>query len=229
MTTTPAARRRMHRLRWTGAASLASFRAACEPHLPWYHSYFDNDFEERGLYNIGVDIADYGFPTDMSGLRVLDIGTGAGWYAFYFEQLGAEVTAVDIRGFCDLDIFGRWEYPSVESEKSHPDRRGPDGGPIYHSPVSAPFWVVRELLGSSIEFVNARTYEGPPRVSSADAPSTWSSWCAPLSSIASPGGARAGSASGAGSWEPASRRSTSSAPWCSRPTCRGRTSPSPTP
>ncbi|MDX6647124.1 MAG: hypothetical protein QOK40_2851 [Miltoncostaeaceae bacterium] len=158
-------RSRMHRLHWTGSVDAEGFRASCEPLGLWYHAYyFDNDYERRGEYNIGIDIDAYGFPADMSGMRVLDIGTGAGWFSFFFEQQGAEVTTVDIRGHCDLDIFGRWEYPPVESEKPVPDRLGPAGEPIYHSPVSAPFWVMRELLGSRVEYLNGRTYEVRPEL-----------------------------------------------------------------
>jgi protein-L-isoaspartate O-methyltransferase len=47
-------------------------------------------------------------------MRVLDIGTGAGWFAFYFEQLGAEVVTVDARGYCDFDVYGRPGYPPIE-------------------------------------------------------------------------------------------------------------------
>jgi hypothetical protein len=36
-------------------------------------------------------------------LRVLDVGTASGWFAFYFEQQGADVTAVDVRSDDDLE------------------------------------------------------------------------------------------------------------------------------
>jgi len=38
-----------------------------------------------------------GFPADCTGLRVLDVGTADGFFAFEAERRGADVTALDIR------------------------------------------------------------------------------------------------------------------------------------
>jgi tRNA (mo5U34)-methyltransferase len=40
--------------------------------------------------------ASYGLPDDLTGKRVLDIGTWDGWFAFECERRGAEVVAVDL-------------------------------------------------------------------------------------------------------------------------------------
>ncbi len=148
------------RLRFTGGCDLAEFQARCSEHEFWYHSfYFDNGFVQRGDYDIGRDIADYGFPTDMAGMSVLDVGTGSGWFATYFEQRGADVTTTDVRGYCDFDVFGRDVNPPLESEKTAPDRIMPDGREVYYSPVSKGFWVMKDLLGLNAEYVNARVYD----------------------------------------------------------------------
>lgn len=155
----------MHFLKFTGDASQAEFDAACLRYSPWYHSfYFDNGYSIKGDYNIGLDIESYGFPSDMSGLKVLDIGTGAGWFSFYFEQAGAQVTTVDARGYSDFDVYGRYYYPSIGVEKPTPDLWDEGGQPIYNSPVSKAFWVMRELLDSKVKFVNARVYEICPEL-----------------------------------------------------------------
>lgn len=150
----------MYTLKFTGDCDEPTFNAACDAQNFWYHSYhFSNGFRIRGDYNIGENIEEYGFPDDMTGMKVLDIGTGGGWFAFYFEQHGAEVTTVDARGYCDFDVRGRYEYPPVESEKPQPDRIGPGDEPIYDSPVSGGFWIMRDLLKSRVKFVNARVYD----------------------------------------------------------------------
>jgi len=152
-----------HRLHFTGTCGVGEFAARCATHSFWYHSfYFDNGFEVRGDYDIGRDLASYGFPKDMSGMSVLDIGTGSGWFATYFEQRGAVVTTVDARGYCDFDVFGRPGYPDVRTEKSNPDRVLPDGRPIYYSPVSGGFWVMKDMLGLRAEYINARVYDLSP-------------------------------------------------------------------
>jgi SAM-dependent methyltransferase len=155
----------MYKLNFTGDCDEAFFKSACAKQEFWYHSYyFDNGFEVVGDYNIGMNIKEYGFPDDMAGMKVLDIGTGGGWFAYYFEQCGAEVTTVDVRGYCDFDVRGRCKYPPVESEKSKPDRIGPDGKPVYFSPVSGGFWIMRDLLKSKVKFMNARIYDVCPEL-----------------------------------------------------------------
>jgi SAM-dependent methyltransferase len=114
---------------------------------------------QRGDYDIGRDIVAYKFPENMRGMSVLDIGTGAGWFATYFEQCGAEVTTVDARGYSDFDVVGRAEYPDISTEKPVPDRILPDGRAIYYSSVSKGFWIMKEILGLKAEYVNSRIYD----------------------------------------------------------------------
>jgi len=150
-------------LKYTGTLNEAEFQDRCSEHAYWYHSfYFDNGFAQRGDYDIGRDVDSYGFPESMAGMTVLDIGTGSGWFATYFEQKGAEVTTTDARGFCDFDIFGRDRYPDVSSEKSFPDLVLSDGTPIYFSSVSKGFWIMKDILGLKARYVNSRVYEINP-------------------------------------------------------------------
>jgi SAM-dependent methyltransferase len=151
-----------HRLRFTGSMSEDEFQRKCAEVDSWYHSFcFDNGYEIHGDYKIGSNIADYGLPDSMEGMRVLDLGSGAGWFSFYFEQLGAEVVAVDARGYNDFDVYGRFEYPPTDRP---PDRLNEDGTPVYYSSVNKGFWVMREILGSRVQFRNARVYEICPEL-----------------------------------------------------------------
>jgi SAM-dependent methyltransferase len=154
---------RRHLLRFTNDMSRTEFDDRCSEHDFWYHSYyFDNGFVREGDYDIGRDVQDYCFPEAMEGMTVLDVGTGSGWFATYFEQMGADVTTVDARGYCDFDIFGRDSYPDVAQEKSNPDRVLEDGRSIYYSPVSKGFWVMKDILGLRARYVNARAYDIQP-------------------------------------------------------------------
>jgi len=144
----------MHRLRFTRDATEQEFLERCRQQNYWYHSYyFDNGYEVKGDYNIGLDVGSYPFPEDLSGMRILDVGTDGSWFAIYFAQRGAEVTAVDARGYSDFDRYGWAGYSPIETEKAEPDRIDDDGKPIYFSSVSGGFWVMRDLLGSKIRFV----------------------------------------------------------------------------
>jgi 2-polyprenyl-3-methyl-5-hydroxy-6-metoxy-1,4-benzoquinol methylase len=154
-----------HRLRFTGSCSAEEFERRTAEHDFWYHSYyFDNGFERRGDYDIGRDIESYGFPRDMSGMSVLDIGTGSGWFATYFEQCGGDVTTLDSRGYVDFDVWGRYRRPELASEKPGPDRVDDQGRPIYYSPVSRGFWIMKDLLGLKARYVNGRVYDVSPEL-----------------------------------------------------------------
>jgi len=156
-----------YKLKFTGNGTEAEFAAACAQQGWWYHSYyFDNGFGITGDYDIGRNIHEYGFPDDMEGMRVLDIGTGGGWFAVYCAQKGAQVTAVDVRGTCDYDVRGgrqgRYLYPPIESEKPVPDHIEADGRPIYFSRVSRSLWIMKDLLKLPINYLNSRIYDIRP-------------------------------------------------------------------
>ena len=154
-----------HRLRFTGSCSAEEFERRCAEHDFWYHSYyFDNGFERRGDYDIGRDIESYGFPRDMNGMSVLDLGTGSGWFATYFEQCGGDVTTLDSRGYADFDVWGRYRPPDLASEKPRHDREDDEGRPIYYSPVSRGFWIMKEILGLKARYVNGRVYDVSPEL-----------------------------------------------------------------
>lgn len=133
------------RLHFTGTCSRSEFDEATSRAGDWYHSfYFDNGFEVRGDYDIGRDVEAYGFPEDMRGLRVLDVGAASGWFSFYFERRGADVTAFDIRGPEDWDLAAGYVWPRPEE---------------FGSEWMASFRVMRELLGSRVERVRGRVYD----------------------------------------------------------------------
>ncbi|MDA1311924.1 MAG: DUF1698 domain-containing protein [Acidobacteria bacterium] len=65
----------------------------------WYHSIELPDGQVlQGLLSIEQQkrrLEYFPLPRDLSGKRVLDIGTWDGWYAFEMERRGAEVMAID--------------------------------------------------------------------------------------------------------------------------------------
>jgi tRNA (mo5U34)-methyltransferase len=67
--------------------------------IGWYHSMeLPGDRVIHGflsLEELRERFAEFPLPPDLSGKRVLDIGTWDGWFAFEAERRGAEVVAVD--------------------------------------------------------------------------------------------------------------------------------------
>ena len=55
----------------------------------------------------------------MTTMSVLDIGTGSGWFATYFEQRGAQVTTIDARGYSDFDVYGPGLAILISSQRNH--------------------------------------------------------------------------------------------------------------
>ena len=72
----------------------------------WYHTI---DLREGlvtpGMYDYRQTLDAFQFPFDMKGMRVLDVGSATGLFAFEFEKRGARVVSVELPSLEDLDRF----------------------------------------------------------------------------------------------------------------------------
>lgn len=81
-----------------------------------------------GEFNHIPHLAKYGLPADLSGKRVLDIGTFDDFWAFQFEKRGtAEVMALDVETFGDID------FPAGARDHGCADARDPARARLRHS------------------------------------------------------------------------------------------------
>lgn len=72
----------------------------------WYHTVdLPGGLVTPGLYDLRESLSSFCFPDDMRGMRVLDVGTATGFFAFEFARRGAHVTAVDLPSLYALDRF----------------------------------------------------------------------------------------------------------------------------
>src|SRR5438093_927009 len=72
----------------------------------WYHTIEVGDgLVTPGIYDYRNALAPYGFPEDMRGMTVLDVGSATGFFAFEFEKRGARVISVELPSLEDLDRF----------------------------------------------------------------------------------------------------------------------------
>ena len=72
----------------------------------WYHTVELGDgLITPGTYDYRFNLDQFRFPEDMRGMKVLDVGSGTGFFAFEFERRGAEVVSVDLPSMADLDRF----------------------------------------------------------------------------------------------------------------------------
>jgi tRNA (mo5U34)-methyltransferase len=76
--------------------------------LDWYHTIdLPGGVVTRGLFDHRGVLDRYRLPPDLSGKRVLDVGTFDGFFAFEFERRGAEVVGIDVPNRESLD----WPAP----------------------------------------------------------------------------------------------------------------------
>jgi len=112
----------------------------------WYHTMeLAPGHVTDGWFDLRPYIHHYGLPERMDGMRVLEIGTWDGFWAFEMERRGAEVVALDLDDERDLDWPPR-RRPSTYSTV----RRG-DG-----------FRLAKEILGSKVERVDMSIYNALP-------------------------------------------------------------------
>lgn len=114
------------------------------PDFDWYHTQeLAPGIVTPGMFDLRPYVHRYGLPEDLSGKRVLDVGTFEGFWAFELERRGAEVVALDVDRVSQLD----WPVhlrPAIDG------RRG-EG-----------FEFARQALSSSVERVAMTIYEATP-------------------------------------------------------------------
>ena len=116
----------------------------------WYHSInLGHGIVTPGAFNHQPHLSDYRLPERLDGLRVLDVATFDGFWAFEFERRGAaEVIAMDIESFNEVDL------PPMRKEripKEDLDRKTGLG-----------FNIAKDILGSKVERKTRNIYALSP-------------------------------------------------------------------
>ena len=113
----------------------------------WYHVMELAPGEVTdGWFDLRPSIHHYGIPERLDGLRVLEIGTWDGFWAFELERRGAaEVVALDLDDEADLD------WPPRRRPREFSDVRRGDG-----------FRLAKAIRGSNVERVNCSVYHATP-------------------------------------------------------------------
>jgi tRNA (mo5U34)-methyltransferase len=115
--------------------------------LGWYHTIeLAPGVLTDGMFDLRGQVDRYGLPARLDGMRVLDVGTWDGFWAFEFERRGAaEVIALDLDDERALDF---------------PPRRRPETFP--DMPRGAGFALAKEALGSGVQRVVGSIYDADP-------------------------------------------------------------------
>ncbi|MHB1712893.1 MAG: class I SAM-dependent methyltransferase [Acidimicrobiales bacterium] len=101
-----------------------------------------------GVYDHRPLVPHLGIPEDLSGKRVLDVGTFDGFWAFEFERRGADVVALDLARWTDGD------HPAGVRE--HMVEHGLD------AETGVGFLIAHEALSSKVKRVTGRVTDLTP-------------------------------------------------------------------
>lgn len=113
--------------------------------MSWYHSLDLPGVETTGIFDLRPYVDKYHLPERMDGMRVLEVGTWDGFWAFEMEKRGATVVALDLDDEQDLD------WPVRRRPQTFPDINRGQG-----------FFVAKEILGSKVERVSRSIYHATP-------------------------------------------------------------------
>jgi tRNA (mo5U34)-methyltransferase len=148
--------------------------AAADERLFWYHTIdLGQGVITPGSFDYRENIRFYQFPERMDGLRVLDVGSATGFFAFELERRGARVTSVEIPSFFQWDRFpgesslgildkirALLAFHSTQSQ-SQIDAFFSSHSPaqIYHFLLDGPFHFCHRFLQSGVQRVYSSVYE----------------------------------------------------------------------
>lgn len=117
--------------------------------VEWYHTIdLGNGVVTPGHYDHRPYLKYYGFPQNLNGKTVLDIGAASGFFSFEFERRGGLVTATDLPDWFEHD-FG----PIYEPDKT------PQSGKYY---LHRPFEIAKQVLDSQVSMKYINIYDISP-------------------------------------------------------------------
>jgi tRNA (mo5U34)-methyltransferase len=134
--------------------------AALVPSVGWYHTIdFGDGLVSPGNVDHRPHLNAYGFPENMSGMTVLDVGRASGFFSFEFERRGAAVLSVELKSPTDKDWVGGEVVRGMRLE-----RRGDKD--VIHAAHGgrADFAIAARLLGSKVASLYCSVYELSPQV-----------------------------------------------------------------
>ena len=118
--------------------------------LIWYHTIdLGNGILTSGIYDHRPFLEFYGIPENLSGKRVLDIGTASGFFAFEMEKRGAKVTATELKKWEEHD-FGPLYVPDKPIE-------------VLQSYLHEPFNAAKRILRSRVKKRKINIYRLSPK------------------------------------------------------------------
>ena len=147
----------------TGAGIQPARRPGDAERYYWYHTIdLGGGLVTPGMYDYRETISAFGFPADMTGMTVLDVGSATGLLRLRIRAAGGARISVELPSLRDLDRFpGQDVNHSLHKIEGmiFPDtldpakfvRHGHSERDLYWYLLEGPFRFCRERLGSRID------------------------------------------------------------------------------
>ncbi len=124
----------------------------------WYHAVDLGDgLLTPGDYDFRSQVSAFGFPADMTGLRVLDVGSATGFFAFEFERRGAEVVSVELPSLAAWDMIDAERPELLRLLAAAHNAASPEEAYTRH--LDGPFRFCHAVLGSRVARCYSSIYD----------------------------------------------------------------------
>jgi tRNA (mo5U34)-methyltransferase len=135
------------------AAGHPDLRAEVESY-PWYHTLeLGEGIVTKAMFDHRPVVRRYPLPSDLTGMRCLDVGTMDGFWAFEMERRGAtSVVAIDLD---DPDAMD-WPHALRDHDKTLDETK------------AERFALAKRALGSNVERVTLSAYDLSPQLGTFD-------------------------------------------------------------
>ncbi|MEW5859434.1 MAG: DUF1698 domain-containing protein [Cyanobacteriota bacterium] len=129
----------------------------------WYHAVdLGNELVTPGIYDYRSDLPLFNFPTDMTGMNILDIGSATGFFAFEFEKRGAKVISVELPSIADWDMpLGEDREKTLKELMDYHQVNTIEDVQYLH--LDGPFEFCRKVLNSNVKRCHSTIYDLSPQ------------------------------------------------------------------
>jgi tRNA (mo5U34)-methyltransferase len=128
----------------------------------WYHTLdLGNGLVTPGDFDYRQLLHHYQFPADLTGQRVLDVGSATGFFAFEFEKRGAQVLSVELPALADWDMAARDRDRILQAITARYHAATPEQA--YQRVLDGPFQFCHGQLQSNVQRHYSTIYDLSPQ------------------------------------------------------------------
>lgn len=127
-------------------------------HYYWYHTIdLGAGLITPGVYDYRQQLSAFGIPDSMAGMRVLDVGSATGFFAFEFERRGAHVVSVELPSLTHWDMLANERDEIIARLIAWHQADSAEEAYVRH--LDGPFRFCQSALGSKVSRCYATVYD----------------------------------------------------------------------